>query len=73
MRDLGREESRMRHDAHGQLTDNQAAEMDTRQRVQVKPVDRPAAPLPRRRFGVKLRQSNDTRLSESLPASGLSG
>jgi len=30
MRDLSREESRMRHDAHGQLTDNQAAELDTR-------------------------------------------
>jgi hypothetical protein len=30
MRDLGREESRMRHDAHGQLTDNQTAELDTR-------------------------------------------
>jgi len=30
MIDLGREESRMRHDAHGELTDNQTAELDTR-------------------------------------------
>jgi excinuclease UvrABC helicase subunit UvrB len=30
MRDLGREESRMRHDARGQLTDNQATELDAR-------------------------------------------
>jgi hypothetical protein len=30
MRDLGREESRMRHDGHGELTDNQTAELDTR-------------------------------------------
>ena len=30
MRDLGREESRMRHDAHGELTANQTAELDTR-------------------------------------------
>jgi hypothetical protein len=30
MRDLGREESRMRHDGHGELTANQTAELDTR-------------------------------------------
>lgn len=30
MRDLNREESRMRHDAHGQLTENQTAELDAR-------------------------------------------
>ena len=30
MRDLGREESRMRHDAHGELTENQTAELDAR-------------------------------------------
>lgn len=30
MRNLGNEESRMRHDAHGQLTDTQTAELDAR-------------------------------------------
>ena len=30
MRDLGREESRMRHDGHGELTANQTAELDAR-------------------------------------------
>ena len=30
MRDLGREESRMRHDGHGELTANQNAELDAR-------------------------------------------
>ena len=30
MQDLNREESRMRHDAHGELTDNQTAELDAR-------------------------------------------
>jgi hypothetical protein len=30
MRNLANEESRMRHDAHGQLTDHQTAELDAR-------------------------------------------